>query len=157
MSGASLTALTFASARTASPSLAFSEEAAPFFELLLGRIDAAVVFEPRHATWFTTAATTLLDRLNIARVAADPPPVEGADRPGGWPGLAYFRLHGSPRIYRSPYGEERCRALATELKTCATAGTPAWCIFDNTTSYAATGDALCLKAMVDKPPIHPGR
>ncbi len=24
--------------------------------------------------------------------------------PGGWRGLSYWRLHGSPDIYRSPYG-----------------------------------------------------
>lgn len=131
------------------PSFAFTGAAEPFFDLLRRRVDVAVVFEPRHASWFTAEADALLERLQIARVAADPPPVEGADRPGGWPGLAYFRLHGSPRIYRSPYGEARCGEIAAQLMALAAAGTPAWCIFDNTTSYAATGDALCLDEIVN--------
>ena len=130
------------------PSFAFTDAAEPFFALLRERIAVPPVFEPRHASWFTAEAGGVLDRLHVARVAADPPPIEGADSPGGWAGLAYYRLHGSPRIYRSPYGEERCGAIAARLGALEAAGTPAWCIFDNTTSYAATGDALHLQEIV---------
>ncbi len=49
------------------------------------------------AGWFASAADSMLAELEVARVAADPPRAEvGAER-GGWRGLAYFRLHGSPR------------------------------------------------------------
>ena len=34
--------------------------------------------------------------LRVARVAADPAKVPAAAEPGGWRGLAYYRLHGSP-------------------------------------------------------------
>jgi uncharacterized protein YecE (DUF72 family) len=108
------------------------------------RAAGGLVLEPRHASWFTAEADDLLLSLNMARVAADPPRAEGADLPGGWPGLIYYRLHGSPQIYRSPYGEERLKALARRLREAARAGTSTWCIFDNTTSYAAAGDALAL-------------
>jgi uncharacterized protein YecE (DUF72 family) len=53
----------------------------------------------------------------------------------------YYRLHGSPEMYRSPYTTDRLGEIATDLaKTIKTANS--WCIFDNTTLGAATGDAL---------------
>lgn len=108
------------------------------------RTPADIVAEPRHASWFAPEAEELLSELRIARVAADPPRAAGADRPGGWTGLAYYRLHGSPDIYRSPYGRERLEGVATNLREARQAGRKAWCIFDNTTLSAATGDALDL-------------
>jgi uncharacterized protein YecE (DUF72 family) len=36
--------------------------------------------------------------------------------PGGWRGLAYFRLHGSPRIYYSSYEDGYLDALAIKLR-----------------------------------------
>ena len=45
-------------------------------------------------------------------MAADPAPVPGADEPGGWRGLSYYRLHGSPRIYYSAYSAEYLAAIA---------------------------------------------
>ena len=89
-------------------------------------------------------ADRLLNKFKIARVAADPPRAEGDGQPGGWPGLAYFRLHGSPRIYYSSYENEYLDALAGRLRTLQRARIPTWCIFDNTTLGAATGNALSL-------------
>ena len=62
---------------------------------------------------------------------------------GGWTGLAYYRLHGSPKIYYSAYGEAELDAWATAMQT-GPAGQSTWCIFDNTASGAATGNALSL-------------
>ncbi|HWW59429.1 MAG TPA: DUF72 domain-containing protein, partial [Sphingopyxis sp.] len=76
-------------------------------------------------------------------VAADPARAAGADLPGGADDFSYWRLHGSPDIYRSPYGSERLDALAALLRRAASTG-PAWCIFDNTAAMAAVGDALAL-------------
>jgi uncharacterized protein YecE (DUF72 family) len=111
------------------------------------RTDGAIVLEPRHASWFCAEVDDLLAALKIARVAADPPRAEGADRPGGWSGCAYYRLHGSPVIYRSSYEEDRLTEIARSLLDLTAAGSEAWCIFDNTTSYAAAGDALALLGM----------
>ena len=36
-------------------------------------------------------------------MAADPTTIAGADRPGGWPGIVYYRLHGSRSKYWSAY------------------------------------------------------
>lgn len=132
------------------PSLAFDpERAVRFWAGLRARHAGPVVCEPRHPSWFADPAERELDRWSVARVAADPPPCPGADQPGGWPGLIYRRLHGSPQIYRSPYGAERLAALAESL---AAAPAPAWCVFDNTADFAATGDALALDALLARPP-----
>jgi uncharacterized protein YecE (DUF72 family) len=130
------------------PSLAFDREVAPrFFELLRGHWEGAVAFEPRHASWFEAEAEGLLVERRIARVAADPPKAPRGGEPGGCGGLNYYRLHGSPIVYRSSYDDGRLEAVATRLKALA-ARAPAWCIFDNTASSAATGDALKLQRLV---------
>jgi len=52
-----------------------------FLRELRSRVEGPLVCEPRHATWFTPEIEALLDELRIARVAADPAPVEGAAEP----------------------------------------------------------------------------
>ena len=129
------------------PSLAFDAGiAAPFFEGLRAIWPDPVVCEPRHATWFAPAAEALLVAHRIARVAADPAPHPMAAKPGGWTGLRYWRLHGSPRMYFTPYGEERLRRLAAQLL--ASDAEETWVIFDNTASGAAAADALMLREIM---------
>ena len=128
------------------PSLAFEPAvAAPFLAGLRGRWGRQIALEPRHPSWFDEEPDVLLDRLRIARVAADPARVPAAAEPGGWRGLAYYRLHGSPSIYRSSYDDGRLEGYAERI---AAAAGPAWCIFDNTASGAATGDALKLRELL---------
>ena len=128
------------------PSLCFDTVVAEaFFAALRARFSGDVVCEPRHASWFSDAAERLLVAARVARVAADPPPVPQAAQPGGWPGLVYYRLHGSPEVYTSAYNEEYLEVLARTLHGAArTAST--WCIFDNTTLGCATANALDLHA-----------
>jgi uncharacterized protein YecE (DUF72 family) len=83
---------------------------------------------------------------HVARVAADPAKVPAAAEPGGWPGLVYHRLHGSPRMYYSPYEDAALDALAASLTSAAA---DAWCVFDNTASGAAAADALRLRRRPD--------
>jgi uncharacterized protein YecE (DUF72 family) len=123
------------------PSFAFDAAVAtPFFAGLVARTRADVVCEPRHPTWFEHEADALLAELRVARVAADPARVPAAARPGGWRGIAYHRLHGSPRTYYSAYPPETISRLAGELRD--DEAREAWCIFDNTAAGAATGNAL---------------
>lgn len=125
------------------PSLSFQPGIADtFLSELRSRVEGGIVCEPRHASWFVHEIEKLLDMLRIARVIADPAPVPGADKPGGWRGLSYYRLHGSPRIYYSAYGSEYLAATAEVLARDAAGGVETWCIFDNTAAFAATGDAL---------------
>jgi uncharacterized protein YecE (DUF72 family) len=128
------------------PSLEFDARVASgFFVLLRNRYDGFAVCEPRHPTWFSGDADALLVRHHIGRVAADPPPVSGADRPGGWSGIVYHRLHGSPRKYWSSYDAAFLDALAADLRR-VPAAVPAWCVFDNTASGAALENAWQLTA-----------
>jgi uncharacterized protein YecE (DUF72 family) len=131
------------------PKLAFDETVvAPFFGALRERVGAAIACEPRHASWFEENADRALAGLGVARVAADPSRAPGADAPGGWPGLVYYRLHGSPRMYYSAYDDDALAMLAASLAATARDGVPAWCMFDNTMSAAATANALTLQALL---------
>lgn len=133
-----------------SPSLVFDVGVASgFFRLLRRHLDVAVVCEPRHATWFTDEANACLISHRVARVAADPVLVFGADRPGGWSGLRYYRLHGSPRTYYSAYEVSALRELAGRLRLSDGPTVECWCVFDNTASGAATVNALELGAILD--------
>jgi uncharacterized protein YecE (DUF72 family) len=131
------------------PSLVFQLGVSDRFLIdLRGRVEDSIVCEPRHASWFTPAAESLFYELRIARVAADPAPVPGAGEPGGWRGLTYYRLHGSPRTYYSPYSPETLAGLAERLASDAAVSIETWCIFDNTAAFAATGDALTTRSLV---------
>jgi uncharacterized protein YecE (DUF72 family) len=129
------------------PSLAFAaSEVDAFFVRLRERLDGPIACEPRHASWFAADAEALMMRHRIARVAADPARIPEAAVPGGWREIAYFRLHGTPHMYRSEYGVERVTAQAAILDAQAGAA-ERWTIYDNTAAGAATGDALRLRAL----------
>jgi uncharacterized protein YecE (DUF72 family) len=124
------------------PSLALDEVlAASFFKDLVTRTPARVAVEPRHASWFTDQADALLMERGVARVGADPARVPRAAVPLVVNGLAYWRLHGSPVMYRSSYAD-RIDEIAVAIRQ--TEADQRWCIFDNTASSAATGNALAL-------------
>jgi len=124
-----------------------------FFAVLRRRFEGSVVCEPRHADWFGPAAERIYLRYRIGRVGADPARVTGAEQPGGWlgdshaRGVAYFRWHGSPVVYRSSYPSERLAGWAGDIASwherC-----DCWCVFDNTASGAATANALDFAALL---------
>ena len=124
------------------PKHVFHADAADgLFTTLRANLPCSLATEPRHASWFAPAVDALLAKLHVARVEADPPRVlVGADA-GGWPGMRYRRLHGSPRIYYSRYEPGMIDALHDAIKNDAI-GMESWCIFDNTASGAATANAL---------------
>jgi uncharacterized protein YecE (DUF72 family) len=134
------------------PSLAFDADVADaFFAALARHIGVSIACEPRHATWFTKEADARLASHRVARVAADPVLAPGGERPGGWPGLQYRRLHGSPRTYYSSYDEAQLRQLATGFQRRGDLTVRRWCIFDNTASGVAASNALELDALLSKP------
>jgi uncharacterized protein YecE (DUF72 family) len=120
-----------------------------FFRDIRARIDTDVVLEPRHASWFAAGVDDWLAKRRIARVAADPARVASAEEPGGWNRLAYYRLHGSPRIYYSNYSAAALAALKRRLDDNRRQASSVWCIFDNTASSAALGNALTLQQQPD--------
>jgi uncharacterized protein YecE (DUF72 family) len=122
------------------PNLSFDAgHAHAFFRDLRRGCRAGIACEPRHVSWFTPKSDAFLKKMRIARVAADPPRASGNDVPGGWQGLGYWRMHGSPKVYYSEYAAPALKTLAKTLKR------GDWCIFDNTAASAALGNALTLK------------
>ncbi len=131
------------------PSLDFEPRAAEaFLDALRGRFDGGVAWEPRHSGWFAAQPEALLERYCVARVAADPAPVAGADAPGGWSGLVYHRLHGRPKRFYSAYGAAFVAGLGPQIRSAA-ARAETWCIFNNTASESGFEDALILGETVD--------
>ena len=99
----------------------------------------------------------MLVAAQVGRVAADPAPAPQARQPGGWSGLVYFRLHGSPEMYTSAYSDAELEALTQRLREAAQSA-PTWCIFDNTSLGAATANALdlCTRlSSTDRSSVHP--
>jgi uncharacterized protein YecE (DUF72 family) len=129
------------------PSLMFDPVAAgDFFEILRARFSGYVVIEPRHESW--VEAQALLIQLRIAQVAVDPSRIRNDSAPGGWPGIRYWRLHGSPQIYYSAYAQEWVEDKARQIASTLAEGVPTWCMFDNTARGAALGNALHLKTLI---------
>lgn len=138
------------------PSLEFNPRVVrAFLQRLRDRHAGPLVCEPRHASWFLPAAAATLVQFQVGLVAADPSSIPGATIPGGWIGppvgelrpIAYYRLHGSPRVYWSRYPIERVQAWADALLSLPP-GIDGWCMFDNTASGSAAGNALELIARV---------
>jgi uncharacterized protein YecE (DUF72 family) len=128
------------------PSLEFDPTVATkFLSLLRANFCGDIVCEPRHKTWFADRTTKVLKDFRVVRVAADPACVPAAAFPGGDASLAYFRLHGSPRLYYSSYADEFLDRLAAQLTGLAER-MPVWCIFDNTALGFAMQNALELKS-----------
>jgi uncharacterized protein YecE (DUF72 family) len=127
------------------PSFAFeSRRVGRFFDLLRRLYAGPVVCEPRHHTWTQASAGRVLQASCIGRVAADPPRADGLGEPGAT-GPVYYRWHGSPRAYFSPYTASAIEQLADRLLA---GPMGAWCIFDNTGSGAAAANALDLTALL---------
>jgi uncharacterized protein YecE (DUF72 family) len=120
-----------------------------FFALLRNQHAGDVVLEARHGTWFDPRVENLLEEFEIAGAAADPACVPAAGQPSGFRQVAYFRLHGSPRRYYSPYSAEFVKAMATRLADLAKHAR-VWCIFDNTAAGFATFNALQLDKELGK-------
>ena len=126
------------------PKLVFDATVARhFFAALSERTTVAVACEPRHLSWFDEEACTLFARLGVARVGADPAICDAAAIPGDWGELSYWRLHGSPIVYRSRY-LDRIDAYAAKVSREVSMGREVWCIFDNTASSAGASDAVAL-------------
>jgi uncharacterized protein YecE (DUF72 family) len=115
----------------------------------------AVVWEPRHASWFTAEATELLTHYRVARVAADPELAPEGGKPAAFNRLAYYRLHGAPRVYYSEYAPELISEYAQQIGKFAERGVEVWCIFDNTALGAATRNSFELMNALDARPEEP--
>ncbi|CAH0132758.1 DUF72 domain-containing protein [Stenotrophomonas lactitubi] len=132
------------------PSLAYDgRTASAFFRALRRRSAVRVACEPRHPSWFDAKADALLDDHDIARVAADPASIAGADQPGGARHWSYWRWHGHPRAYYSAYpASELCRLAAAATQAAALG--EVWVILDNTAHGHAVPNALQLRTLLEQ-------
>ena len=130
------------------PSFEFEARvAARFFDVVRTHYDGPVVCEPRHPTWFAARPHAMMQRYAVARVVADPPITDGANAPGGWGGIAYFRLHGAPRMYWSRYDASYLSRLAMLIRRMSES-VDVWCVFDNTATGAALDNAWELQRLL---------
>jgi uncharacterized protein YecE (DUF72 family) len=132
------------------PSLQFEMRVVvSFFKLLRAQYAGAAVCEPRHRTWFGSAADEVLRSFAVGRVAADPSPVPSASEAGGdTTRLIYYRLHGSPRMYWSNYSSEQLQSWAGRAQSHKPDVTK-WIIFDNTAAGYATVNALEMQSYLE--------
>jgi len=132
------------------PSLALDiTTARNFFSRLLDSTSANVVCEPRHASWFTDQGAEIMREAGVSCVCADPAPIANI-KPLIVPGMLYMRLHGSPRIYYSPYETPFLDELSARLLEAGDANAEVWCIFDNTAAGEAIPNALTLMTSLRK-------
>jgi uncharacterized protein YecE (DUF72 family) len=129
------------------PKLAFDAPVAErFFTQLQAAFTCQVVCEARHPSWFAGEVTQLLRERGVTRVIADPPKGQpGAHVPTT--ATVYARLHGSPRIYYSPYSRDYLEQLGRDAATHAAAGRDVWIIFDNTLSPTWMDELLAARAV----------
>ncbi|MES3038122.1 MAG: DUF72 domain-containing protein [Bdellovibrionota bacterium] len=122
------------------PSLQFdSDLTEKFFDKFRNCYAGPLAFELRHSSWFSPEALNLLAAFNIAKVHADPERCHG-DFPRA--DINYFRLHGSPQIYKSSYESDALEEYVQQMKELGESEAPVWCIFDNTAYGFATANAL---------------
>lgn len=125
--------------------------ASTFLRMLRRRTDVPLACEPRHPSWFSARADALLQRHGVSRVTADPMIAAANDHPPRarrWP---YWRLHGSPRVYYSPYGDDALASIAAEVARARNAPLRPWVIFDNTAHGYAVANAASLQRMLASP------
>jgi uncharacterized protein YecE (DUF72 family) len=118
---------------------------AAFFKLLRQQTAAQIVCEARNPSWFVHEATTVLEEHGITRVAADPVPPGCESVAPARSRFAYFRLHGSPKMYYSSYSVDYLHGVAAAARASAA---ETWCIFDNTAAGAAWPDATRLQRLI---------
>lgn len=128
------------------PSLEFDEGlAGSFLADLRERHRGAAALEARHETWFRDRPEALLREHGVSRVAADPPRAEGDGRPGADRETVYFRLHGTPDTYRSPYRGDGLETWEERVRRAAADAGEVFCVFDNTAEGEGTADALTIR------------
>jgi uncharacterized protein YecE (DUF72 family) len=108
-----------------------------------------IALEPRHTSRFDANVARELKSRKIARVEVDPAKPSGVAKSGGWSGLVYYRLHGSPRVYRPDYPPAYFEQLSGELIVASEGAADVWCVFDNTAQGFATANAVALKEAIE--------
>ena len=105
-----------------------------------------IVWEPRHLSWTHSTVVPLFQDYKIHRVIADPEPCPITKEMAPLiETVQYFRLHGSPEIYKSRYNETAMQSFEKKLIDINRSQSLGWFVFDNTTYGYATENALELQ------------
>ncbi len=120
-----------------------------FFKLLRTYYDGPVSLEPRHVSWTEPEILEVFTEYKISKVFADPEKCPSAtDCMKGH--SAYFRLHGSPVIYKSSYSTRFLEGIALDMKDNLKNGLDSWCIFDNTAYGHGTSNGMELQKILTR-------
>jgi len=134
------------------PSLEFRDSHSDLFLARLRSVySGAIAFEPRHRSWLQPEALQMMKNYSLSKVFADPAPCPLPMSQSPLSGLVYFRLHGSPRIYKSEYTTKDLYTLRSKFNKVPEEIQQIWCIFDNTTYGYATKNALDLQKITQQP------
>lgn len=138
------------------PSLEFDKlTAKKFLHELRGIYSGPLAWEPRHRSWTSEQALHLLASYDVHKVKADPEPCPMPPaRSPNETACVYYRLHGTPEIYRSRYSEDQLQNRAHDINMILREGKDVWCIFDNTTFGYATENALELRNFIGPSSLH---
>jgi uncharacterized protein YecE (DUF72 family) len=112
------------------PKAAYTEE---LMDKLLSSLDPNFnnVAEFRHPSWWDGEVQRTLARHNVALVGQSyPPPLELPDEVVTNTDVLYYRFHGVPELYKSPYSPEFLARVAVEVKA-ARHVKQAWLFFNN--------------------------
>jgi uncharacterized protein YecE (DUF72 family) len=139
------------------PKLSFEEgKVRKFFEQLRSLYQGPIALEPRHKSWVSAEALSVLEDFDVGKVIADPEPCPASlEFQKATQDVCYLRWHGSPVIYESRYEEDSMQALKLRAEELSRDFNEVWIIFDNTTFGWATVNALEMKSMLLKTPRRP--
>jgi uncharacterized protein YecE (DUF72 family) len=122
---------------------------ADFLQLARGSAaELRLVCEFRHASWFTEEIYRLLQHHGVALCVADSAryprhDVLTAD-------FVYYRLHGRPELFASPYSEDDLAREARRLQKYSDAGVDAYVYFNNTKEGQAIDNARTLRVLLGR-------
>jgi uncharacterized protein YecE (DUF72 family) len=113
-----------------------------FYKTIRERFEGPVALEARNLSWLSSEAIMLMQEYGISKVDADPEKCPG-DLNFEFPEkIKYYRLHGSPEIYKSDYDPKYLDQLFKRMSSKHHGDV--WCIFDNTTFGHATNNAVTI-------------
>ena len=126
------------------PKMQYSEET---LHTIVQHMDPFIknVIEFRHISWWRQEVIDALDDLNISFSGVSYPGL--INKPIINNPLVYYRFHGVPKLYHTPYDEHFLSDIVEKIKNHPETET-AYLFFNNTASGAALTNAKYLQALV---------
>lgn len=113
-----------------------------FYKTIRERFHGAIALEARNLSWMSEDSMALMQEYGVSKVDADPEKCPGKLNFEFPEKIKYYRLHGSPEIYKSDYDQNYLNELFKKIS--AQHAGDVWCIFDNTAYGHATNNAVTI-------------